>query len=237
MGKDGCDSNVQLSLRRLDHIVALMPVLPQAWLGNQELSRYESLKCAARRAQFLGGHWLARQAMAQWLGGKWSDYQLSAPDDAAPYWLAGPASTTWQSVYVSLSHSGNWIACALARRPIGVDVECSDRMRDFAALGSWMFTEAESEALSQLAPALQQQTFYTQWTLKEAWFKQAALLPVRKTMKEVRFSAGAGPQQAAVAQTDGLTLALYPARATDVCMAEAVLQAMCWSEWVCTPPH
>lgn len=237
MGTVGCDSNVQLALRRLDDIAALLPELPQTWLSAQEMVRCQGLKSQTRQAQFLSGHWLARQTMAQWLGGEWSDYQLSAPEDAAPCWLFGPASTTWQSVHVSLSHSGNWIACALACRPIGVDVECSDRVRDFAALGSWIFTESELQTYLQLTPTLQQQSFYTQWSLKEAWFKQAAVIPLRKTMQKVQFSEGIGEQQAVVARADGLTLALYPARSADVCMVEAAPQALYWSEWACRQPH
>jgi phosphopantetheinyl transferase len=84
---------------------------------------------------------------------------------------------------------------------------------------------------------MQQQTFYAQWSLKEAWFKQATAIPLRKTMQKVQFYKGTGEQQAVVAQADGLTLALYPARSADVCMADAVPQAMHWSDWACRLPH
>lgn len=227
---------VRLSLRQVDEISTLLPA-PDTWLSAPEQQRLQSLQTVSRRAQFLAGHWLARHTAAHWLGGHWSDYQLSAPEDTGPGWLAGPRGVDWRGLHVSLSHSGNWVACALAFHPIGVDVECSRRARDFAALSRWIFSDAELQAFWQLSPEAQQQCFYTQWTLREAWVKQAGGTPVKRAMQAIQFVPGAGASSALVAQTSELTLAMYPARQVDTPAGDTLLPTMQWSEWACTQPH
>lgn len=236
MGHGRRRGTVRLSLRRVDEISTSLST-HDTWLSTPELQRLQSLKTASRRSQFLAGHWLARHAAALWLGGNWSAYQLSAPEDAAPGWLAGPADVDWQRLCVSLSHSGNWVACALAFQPVGVDVECSQQARDFAALAHWIFSDTELHGFLQMAPEAQQQHFYAQWTLKEAWVKQAGTAPVKRAMQATRFELGVGASPALLAQTDELTLAVYPARMADAPAEDPLLKTMQWSEWACTPPR
>jgi 4'-phosphopantetheinyl transferase len=216
-------------------MAALLPP-PDHWLGAGELQRWQSLQTARRRAQFLAGHWLARQTAAHWLGGHWSDYTLSAPEDAPPCCLSGPVAVHWQGVRVSLSHSGNWVACALAFQPIGVDVECSQTPRQFASLARWLLTDIEWLAFQQLPPEAQQQHFYTQWTLKEAWVKQASGVTPKQSMQSIEFVPGPGVRSAWVAHTSELTLAVYPALCVDTPADEPILPTMQWSEWACVQP-
>jgi phosphopantetheinyl transferase len=169
--------------------------------------------------------------MAAWLGGEGCDYVLSAPEDAAPVWLDGPESIAWQDVSVSLSHSGNWVACALARHSVGVDIECSGRMRDFEALGGWIYPESELQAFLQLSTTQQRQAFYTQWALKESWIKEAGASQVQKNMQSISFVPGAGVKQAIVAQIEDLILALYPASLATTIFVDAELVAMQWVDW------
>ena len=234
MAHDSHGSTVRLSLRQVDEICTLLPT-HDAWLSASELHRLQSFQSASRRSHFLAGHWLARHTAALWLGGNWSAYQLSAPEDAAPCWLAGPADVEWQSVCVSLSHSGNWVACALAFQPIGVDVECSQQPRDFAALARWIFPDMELLAFLQLEPETQQQRFYTQWTLREAWVKQAGVDSLKPAMEAIQFVSGAGASSALVAHTRELTMAVYPALRVDTHADETLLPTMQWFEWACTP--
>jgi 4'-phosphopantetheinyl transferase len=232
----GSGSTIQLSLRQVDEISTLLPK-HETWLSTPELQRLQSLQTNHRRAQFLAGHWLARHSAALWLGGHWADYQLSSPDDMAPTWLSGPAAVDWRRIYVSLTHSGNWVACALALRPIGVDVECSQQPRDFGALGRWIFSGTELEAFLQLAPEVQRRRFYMQWVLKEAWIKQSGTAQVKRVMQAVQFASGAGASPALVAQSDEITLALYPARSANTHLVDQLLSTMQWSDWACMLPR
>jgi len=204
------------------------------WLSEAEQTRLLAMTAPRRRTQFIAGRWLARQCLATHTGGRWQDFVLSAPEDDAPQLLAAPVPGPW---YFSLSHSGDWLACAVARQPVGVDVECSDRPRDFQALHEWMH---EPEALQDAPedPQELQAWFYAQWTLKEAWLKHAtsaAPSPAqRPSMRSARFTPckEAGDKAAAlVGQGEGFTLAVYPATpATLQCEGGALKQAQ-WVSW------
>lgn len=237
MREDAYDLLVQLSLRSVDEINALLGCRPLDWLSQQEEDRWTQLKTSARKKQFLAGHWLARHAAASWLGGDWSDYVLSAPEDAAPCLLGGPQTLAWREVFVSLSHSGDWVACALARHPIGVDVECSSRIRDFPALGRWICRPPALQEFERISPELQKNEFYTRWTLKEAWLKHAGSSPDHQSMQSIHFHPGSANKQAIVAQTERLTLALYPARAVQTRFIDLGLQTMDWFDWAYRPSH
>lgn len=204
------------------------------WLSEAEQARLSAMTAPRRRAQFLAGRRLARQCLAARAGGRWQDYALSAPEDGAPQVLAAPASAggPW---YFSLSHSGDWLACAVSPQPVGVDVECSDRARDFQALGEWMH---EPAALQDAPgdPQEQQAWFYAQWTLKEAWLKHAAsAAPApapRPSMRSARFTpCKEGGGMAMVGQGKAFTVAVYPATPATLQWEAGALGQAQWAGW------
>lgn len=63
----------------------------------------------------------------------------------------------------SLSHSGNYAACAISRNPVGIDVE---HVREFRpAIAKRFFTPAEADACTDA------NAFTVCWTLKESFLK------------------------------------------------------------------
>lgn len=72
----------------------------------------------------------------------------------------------------SISHSGEWIAVALSSLPsirLGIDIEVAKPKRDFIAMSREYFSAAEHrEIVNSSTKAL---TFYSLWTLKEAYAK------------------------------------------------------------------
>jgi len=226
-----------LSLEGVAAVHAGLSGLGLDWLSEEEQARLSAMSAPRRRAQFIAGRWLARRCLAAHAGGRWQDYALSAPEDGAPQVLTSPpAAEHW---YFSLSHSGDWLACAVSALPIGVDVECSDRTRDFQALHEWMH---EPDAL-QAAPGdaqEQQAWFYAQWTLKEAWLKYAtsavpanASTPApRPSMRSTRFRTGKGDEGVAlVGQGRGFTVAVYPATRATLRLESGVLEQVRWTGW------
>jgi len=223
-----------LTLQSVAAVHAGLPGLGMDWLGEAEQTRLLAMTAPRRRTQFIAGRWLARQCLAAHAGGRWQDYALSAPEDDAPRLLAAPVPDPW---YFSLSHSGDWLACAVSRRPVGVDVERSDRTRDFQALNEWMHEPAALQA-APADPAERQAWFYAQWTLKEAWLKHAASAAPsqaqRPSMRSARFTPcqeGEDEGVALVGQGQGFTVAVYPATpATLRCEGGALAQAL-WGGW------
>ncbi|MCW8208421.1 4'-phosphopantetheinyl transferase superfamily protein [Verminephrobacter aporrectodeae subsp. tuberculatae] len=221
---------ISLTLQSVEAIHAGLRDLGVGWLSPAEQGRLSAMTATRRRAQFIAGHWLARHCLAARAGGHWQDYALSAPDDAAPHILAMPERMASGDWYFSLSHSGDWLACAVARHPVGVDVECSHRPRNFQALNEWIHEPSDRPA--ETTPQEQQARFYAQWTLKEAWIKQVPPSMPRPRMKSVRFApCDAASSVAVVGQNPALTLAVYPATPASLQCEEAGLPPLEWTCW------
>lgn len=222
----------RLTLESVEAVHAGLAGLGLDWLSEAEQARLSAMTAPRRRAQFIAGRWLARQCLAARAGGNWRDYALSAPDDGAPQVLAAPVPGHG---YFSLSHSGDWLACAVSPQPVGVDVECSDRARDFQALNEWMH---EPVALrdAPVHPPDQQAWFYAQWTLKEAWLKHAtsaAPAPaLRPSMRSARFRpCQEGDGAAMVGHGDAFTVAVYPATPATLRWEAGALGQARWASW------
>ena len=174
------------------------------WLATEEHGRLARLSASSRRDQFIAGRWLARRVLAAVHGGEPSAWVLSAPDTGPPT-VRGPAPGP---VYLSISHSGDKVACAVGASPVGVDLEVPRRTRDFLALANAMCSPEERERLHAAEPARREAMFHECWTLKEAWLKSRGedMSPSRLAQIDtVPASAGA---QARLWQGDGTTLAL-----------------------------
>lgn len=137
---------------------------PACWLGATEQARLATLRTAARQHSFLAGRWLARLAVQRWCGIDRLP-TLEVADSGACY-VVGEGG-----VFVSISHSGDHVACAVAALPVGVDVERPGRPRDYLALAQAVQCEAQQKRLARLAPTQRARYFLQDWTLKEAWLK------------------------------------------------------------------
>ena len=71
----------------------------------------------------------------------------------------------------SLSHSGTWALLAIARRPVGVDVERLRSIPDAIALARRFFTSAEAARLEGLGSQDLREAFLRTWVRKEAYLK------------------------------------------------------------------
>lgn len=167
---------------------ALLQQLPRGtgWLSVQERTRLEGMARAERRSQFLAARWLLRQQLAQAYGGVPQDWPLDAPADAPPR-VEGHAH-----LHVSISHSGAWVAAAVAALPVGIDVEVPRRARDIDGLVALCCTPAEQRGFEGLAAAERDALFHQLWTAKESWLKRRGewIAPARL----VQLEATADPQ-------------------------------------------
>jgi 4'-phosphopantetheinyl transferase len=142
-------------------------------LGHAERTRWARFRRAEDRERYLVAHALARIVLGFHLG--------VAPDRIAfstvcqrcggahgkPR-LRGHA----ERLELSISHSGQRVAVAVARRtPVGVDVEETARGLDSASLGRAVLSSAEQAVLDRLPPADRAQGLLTYWTRKEALLK------------------------------------------------------------------
>jgi 4'-phosphopantetheinyl transferase len=72
-------------------------------------------------------------------------------------------------IHFNISHSGNWVVCAVANSPLGIDVE-NIRPVDLE-VAKRFFTEEEYHFISSQEDIDKLRCFYTLWTLKESYVK------------------------------------------------------------------
>ena len=133
-------------------------------LGESSRRLLVSLTRAAIRRRFLISRALMRAAAASWSRCDPRDIAFHERPGQAPVINGGGAP-----VFVSLSHTREWIACALDATPVGLDIEHTERPRDVVAMSALFFAEAEHAWL--LAQPDRAHAFYELWTGKEAMFK------------------------------------------------------------------
>lgn len=96
-----------------------------------------------------------------------SCWEFARHDHGKPY-IDSPPSR----LYFNLSHSREWIACAVARFPsIGIDIERTSRDPAILRLAKRFFAAPEYADVSRRAGAAQKSRFFDYWSLKEAYIK------------------------------------------------------------------
>lgn len=144
-------------------------------LGASESLRYTGFTRRERKRQFLLGRMLLRFAVSS---------LLSIPPDAlgvveragnAPE-LVLPDSPSLQPSF-SLSHSRNWVACAVGFRiHLGVDIEVNDPTRNVFGISEFVFHPDEHHWLLSQVEAARLSAFYQLWSTREALYKLMANL-------------------------------------------------------------
>lgn len=106
---------------------------------------------------------LARSLIGEFLELPDREIHFAANRFGKPYLPAAPG------FHFNLSHSGSWVACALGRAPLGVDVE---RVRPFDMdLAERFFTPRENAFLRSAPAGERHLRFFELWTLKESFLK------------------------------------------------------------------
>jgi 4'-phosphopantetheinyl transferase len=175
-------SAVLLRVESIRLLAAQIPANSDAWLSPSEQTRLAGLPIEKRHQQYLAGHWLARCLLAQAVGAAPETLLLDERPDLPP---AASSYPDWQ---ISLSHSGDWIACALAEHALGVDIE--QRETRAALLKFQDLLLAQDEA----PDTLDSDALLARWVAKEAWIKQHHLSALPEQLRAVRLAAATSDQ-------------------------------------------
>ena len=135
-----------------------------SWFNAAERERLERMTAPRRRRQFIAGHRLARELAAEASGSGFSDWDLVTDTHGAPR-LVGRDGTP---LHVSLAHGGDWVACALASAPIGIDVESAPRPRELGALARHALAPGNADEVVALTGEERVAALYRYWALAEA---------------------------------------------------------------------
>lgn len=142
------------------------------WLTATEAHRLAQMQGLARR-QFLTGHWLARQLLAAQFGGDPAqDWPIESVLHQPPRLLPQAQRA---DIFLSISHSASWVACAVSATPVGIDLEWHSPRRSLDRLMDAILTHSERMSVLSEDGCARLAKFYCYWTVKEAWFKRQAM--------------------------------------------------------------
>jgi 4'-phosphopantetheinyl transferase len=172
---------VHVASGRVSEVLRSAPADLQ-WLSAGERGRLARITADARRQQFLAGRWQARRLLADASGGHPQSWTLDAPDDLPPNVEGHP------QLQLSVGHSGDWVAVALAAAAVGIDIEAPRPRRDLEGLIDLSCTQRERALFVSPDPAQRADLFHELWTVKESWLKARRewMAPARLRALEAR---------------------------------------------------
>ena len=127
---------------------------------KERISRFHMFEDAQRT---LIGDVLARYAICNRLGIKNNDLVFGTNEYGKPILLGQ------NGIHFNISHSGNWVVCAVDDNTVGIDVEVIKPI-DFKIAESF-FSRNEYISLINQQEDIKLKYFYMIWTLKESYIK------------------------------------------------------------------
>ena len=113
--------------------------------------------------RMLMGERLIRDIVTRELGIEGAAVRIETNSYGKPFLVGYP------SFHFNVSHSGQWVVCAVGDRPVGIDVERMGEVDHQTA--AYFFSVEEQRDLSAKPAANQRSRFYHLWTLKESFLK------------------------------------------------------------------
>ena len=168
---------VQVWLIRTDLPAALLADL-ETLLDDDERQRSGALQLASHRHRFIAAHGAVRVIVGRQLGLPPEQLSWRRGRHGKPELANGRAGA-----HVSLSHSGELAALALAGRSVGVDIQQLPAELDVARMAARFYPPQEARHVTATSePSAQVDRFIRLWTRKEACVKVAGgrLFPALK---------------------------------------------------------
>jgi 4'-phosphopantetheinyl transferase len=139
------------------------------WLTPAENAQAARLADAALRARFVVSRGLRRQVLSGCIGAAAGDLVFIEQDGGKPR-LAG--NHGWD---FNLSHTGEHVAVAARRGPVGIDLEQHREVREEEAIVRRYFHPDEAQAWLRLPEDGRTAAFFVLWSAREAAMKCAGL--------------------------------------------------------------
>lgn len=80
-----------------------------------------------------------------------------------------PFLKDYPELFFNLSHSGEYVVCAIAREPVGVDIQKHTGIRE--RLADRFFTEEDKKRLTECKEQERESLFFRMWSIKESYIK------------------------------------------------------------------
>ncbi len=160
------DNQVHLWLYQVETVSAEAIARSKSWLNRFERERCDRLAGLERQRALLS-RGLLRWLLFVYFEREPAAWEFETGEHGKPAVVDAPATFCF-----NLSHSGSWIACAIAcDGDLGLDVQLRDPARRYERLAKRYFTDTERARLAQLSTPARGRYFYDLWSLKEALTK------------------------------------------------------------------
>ncbi len=146
--------------------VALVHPRPTHGFTADELERLERIRHPRTKREFARARSALRHLLSLYLGAPAPAFTQNAYGKPE---LPAPAD-----LHFNVSHSGDWALVALARDPVGVDVEDQRRNSDLGLLARHSFAPDELDLPDLTTPA-GRRAFFHVWSRKEAYIKAVGM--------------------------------------------------------------
>lgn len=133
-----------------------------ATLGKDEAAIAARILVPAAREGFVKARGGIRQVLARYLHCAPADVSMIRPENGKPRLAGG-------ELEFNISHSGSEVCIAVARIPVGIDIEQSTRIVDAKAIAGRYFMPSESAAVAAAGDS--HAAFLRIWVTKEAVVK------------------------------------------------------------------
>jgi len=134
-------------------------------LSVAELQRCQQIADPVLRARFVVSRGLRRQMLADCTGRSQAGLMFAEDGNSKPRLLDDDG---WD---FNISHAGNYVAAAVDRSAIGVDLELIREVRDMGRLVERCFHPLEAVAWARLPVSLKKEAFFIFWCAREAAIK------------------------------------------------------------------
>jgi 4'-phosphopantetheinyl transferase len=139
-------------------------------LSAQERDRASRLRLAADRHRFIAARTMLRTTLSRYFHRAPSAWVFGYNPNGKPHIVDDDPDA--RALQFNLSHSANMVAVAVTLdRPVGIDIECTDRPGIAPQLVAEAFAATERAHLERLEGHAQRLSMFRYWTLKEAFAK------------------------------------------------------------------
>lgn len=142
-------------------------VIDSEWLkfvSDHTRQRLRSIRHPQNMSQTLIGDLLIRSLAVQYLGVNNQNLLFETTELGKPYLV-----TSNQPFHFNLSHSGQWVVCAVDQNPVGIDVQMMETI-DLDLVKNVLSPQMYRHYVN-LTPEQQLDYFYNFWTLHESYLK------------------------------------------------------------------
>lgn len=131
-------------------------------MSSERLSQIKKITHKKTRENSVLAELLCKQLVAEYSGALLENITIKRTENGKPY-LKG------KDLHISISHSGDFVAAAVCKTPVGIDIEVLKEPN--LLVENRLCTESDSDFLNA-ADGDKALRFYKIWTAKEAYFKR-----------------------------------------------------------------